>query len=125
MSSPAVSPRDLPSSLAEIVEAIGIEATLKLVTACGGSAVFVPKDPKPGALVVDAIGVDLARRLAQDFGGSYLDLPTAGRAVTRWLKSLNYTNQEIARLLHCSRKTVERRLGDQPDTRQLGLIFER
>lgn len=64
-------------ALAQIREAIGDEAALKLIEARGGTTVFVPCDPREDQLLVDIVGLDAARELASRWGKEYLAVPIA------------------------------------------------
>ena len=76
----------LPASLTEIIDAIGIGATLKLVEAFGGIRVYVPSEDtlrssehlaRDGHPLARAIGVEAACKLARLRSGEFLDLPRA------------------------------------------------
>ncbi len=73
---------DLPKSLANIVRAIGMPATLKLIERYGGSRVYVPE---PKHITVDhaiarAIGFDAARALSRLAGDERIEVPRAAGA---------------------------------------------
>ncbi len=60
---------DLPESLREIVELIGLPATLRLVESYGGIiALYVPRDVEPDHHLAQAIGITAARKLATRYG---------------------------------------------------------
>jgi hypothetical protein len=111
----------LPRSLAAIVKAIGEEDTFRLISALGGTRVYVPRVPQGDTLLVNAIGFAAAAKLGQEIGGDHIDLPLATRAVTRWLHRRGLSNNEIARVQRISAKTVGRRLG-AGDPRQLDFL---
>jgi Mor family transcriptional regulator len=82
---PALIAEDLPARLADVAEAIGLVATLKLVTRFGGIRVYVPR---PEYITEDhelarAIGLDAARKLAQLCVGERFSVPRAAKAIRR------------------------------------------
>lgn len=74
---------DLPESLAEVVRAIGLPATLKLIERFGGVRIYVPQpehidEDHP---IARAIGLADARTLAGIRGKERMELPRAARAL--------------------------------------------
>ncbi len=64
---------DLPESLREIVDLIGLPATLRLVESYGGMiALYVPRDVDPDHHLAQAIGITAARKLATRYGADTL-----------------------------------------------------
>lgn len=60
---------DLPESLRDVVELIGLAATLKLVEHFGGLiALYVPRDIEPEHPIAVALGITAARKLAAHYG---------------------------------------------------------
>lgn len=60
---------DLPESLRDVVELIGLAATLKLVEHFGGLiALYVPRDIEPEHPIAVAIGITAARKLSDHYG---------------------------------------------------------
>jgi hypothetical protein len=60
---------DLPESLRDVVELIGLAATLNLVEHFGGLiALYVPRDIEPEHPIAVAIGITAARKLAAHYG---------------------------------------------------------
>ncbi|HAT50553.1 MAG: hypothetical protein HQL07_17895 [Nitrospirae bacterium] len=58
-----------PESLKEIRDVIGLDSTLKLVTSCGGTRVFIPKHISAQHRLANLLGMKAARRLSRYFGG--------------------------------------------------------
>ncbi|MEO5376239.1 MAG: hypothetical protein H7832_00410 [Magnetococcus sp. DMHC-6] len=83
---------DLPDSLQEIKEIIGMEGALTLVQRCGGTRLFVPKKINAQHKLVELLGFERARRLCLHFGGETLLIVRAAKA-----KRLA-RNREIIRL---------------------------
>lgn len=64
---------DLPESLREVVEIIGLAATLNLVEQFGGHiALGVPREIEPEHPIAVAIGITAARKLSAQYGGDRL-----------------------------------------------------
>ncbi len=60
---------DLPESLRDVVELIGLAATLNLVEHFGGLiALYVPREIEPDHPIAAAIGITAARKLAVHYG---------------------------------------------------------
>ena len=98
---------DLPPSLKRLVDAIGLKATLALVSHHGGIRLYVPKRVKPGHRLTRQIGLQGARALAACFPGELLFVPRAAGA----LRALR--NKEI-RAQHAagdSAATIARKVG--------------
>jgi hypothetical protein len=67
----------LPETLQEIVQLIGMVATLKLVGKYGGTRLYVPKRVLTGHPLAALIGRKAADTLADYFGGEVLEIPRA------------------------------------------------
>ncbi|MBF0107597.1 MAG: DNA transposition protein [Magnetococcales bacterium] len=78
-----------PESLKEIREAIGLENTLKLVTNCGGTRIFVPKRISAQHRLANLLGLKAARQLSRRFGGESLTVVRGAPALR------NLRNREI------------------------------
>lgn len=64
---------DLPESLREVVDLIGLAATLNLVEHFGGLiTLYVPRDIEPSHQIAIAIGITAARKLVLRYGGDCL-----------------------------------------------------
>ena len=71
----------MPGSLGDVVDAIGIDATLLLVESLGGTRVYVPGRMTPQHALVRIIGHRRAYALADQFPGETLDLPRCVSAI--------------------------------------------
>jgi len=71
----------LPTVLAEIADAAGIEAAISLARAYGGQTVYVPARPKPDHWLVDTVGLEAAGKICDLYrvrdGGARLLIPLA------------------------------------------------
>ena len=86
---------DLPDSLREMVDVIGLEAVIRLVEHFGGIRVRIPSDPRrihEGHPLARAVGIEAARKLGEAYAGLEITVPRAAAA----LRALR--NQEIHRL---------------------------
>ena len=76
---------DLPSSLREIADSVGVENALKLSKTLGGRRFRIPlhstvDDNHP---IVKAIGIEPASRMIRDFRGIRIEIPVFGRKLER------------------------------------------
>lgn len=76
---------DLPGSLREIAELIGLPATLRLVEHYGGViALYIPREIEPDHHLARALGVTAARKLASHYGTDSLrNIPRCVRGLRR------------------------------------------
>lgn len=106
---------ELPPRLEEIARAAGLKSALLLARECGGTQLYVPRDPRPGTMLVAAVGIEAARIIARLYPGENIEVPLGPisdgrkrrREISRLLDS-DLPVQEIARRLHCHSKTVRR-----------------
>ncbi|MDO8704006.1 MAG: Mor transcription activator family protein [Sulfuricaulis sp.] len=64
---------DLPESLREVVDLIGLPATLRLVENFGGVIqVYVPRQIEPDHPLATVLGLSTARKLVPRYGADYL-----------------------------------------------------
>ncbi len=66
---------DLPQSLTEVVDAVGLAAALALVERAGGTRVYVPVQFDAGHFLAAWLGETDAARLVENFGGELLIVP--------------------------------------------------
>ena len=69
----------LPPLARELAECLGIDATLALVRALGGTRVYVPASP--GEDLVELLGAYAATALCEQFTGESLDIPRCDKAL--------------------------------------------
>lgn len=103
---PALSAEDLPESVKDVLESIGLEATLKLIERFGGSRVYVPR---PDFITEDhdvarAIGVPLARKLAALCRNERMGLPRAAKAISRARDRVLRSDLASMSVSQCARK---------------------
>ncbi|MBF0370679.1 MAG: hypothetical protein HQL52_14600 [Magnetococcales bacterium] len=72
---------DLPDSLLEIKDAIGLEGAMTLVKSCGGTRLFIPKRIRAQHKLAQLLGIERARRLSLRFGGETLMIVRAVKAM--------------------------------------------
>lgn len=70
----------LPDSLREIGEALGMEAALAMLDKFAGIRLFIPKRIGTEHLLTKALGQEVAQHLSREFGGETLSIPRAARA---------------------------------------------
>lgn len=76
----------LPATATELVRLIGLEKTLALVSACGGTEMSFPKQKDgPGAAnfarLAEVIGAATVRRLAAEYSNEFVYIPRCLRAM--------------------------------------------
>jgi len=108
--------------MSKLVRILGQENVERLAEAAGGTRLFIPKHygKPPGggrdtaARLVDLVGESLAILLVFHFGDSTIYVPTLAKAEPVDVKRLKRLERkglsapEIARLLRCSERTVEK-----------------
>ncbi len=102
----------MPPSLADIVQAIGTDATLILVQRFGGQRLWIPSTPSQE--LIDLLGDAAALALCELCGGNQLDLPTCRnilleqRNLTIRLERQHLTINQIAAKHGLTRRQVIR-----------------
>ncbi|MBF0147228.1 MAG: hypothetical protein HQL84_13825 [Magnetococcales bacterium] len=81
-----------PESLKEIRDAIGLDNTLKLVTNCGGTRIFIPKRISAQHRLANLLGLKAARQLSRRFGGESLSV-VRGAPALRALRNKEIIDQ--------------------------------
>jgi hypothetical protein len=100
----------------KLVELIGKEATKRLITAFGGTRLYIPTPNRlrPTNRLVQAIGWDSAMILCREYGGvSHLKIPTCHvyrkpldrRKIVR-LRAKAIPISHIAKKVHCTEKAI-------------------
>ncbi len=94
--------RDWPPKLAEIAEAVGPHAALRLAVRFGGRGLYVPHHPRAGHAIERAIGPEAFRLLCKRYGGTELrDIPL-GAALSNKGVAIRSTAQAHPQLSHRS-----------------------
>jgi Mor family transcriptional regulator len=68
-------PPELPPSVRELAEAIGLVAALKLVEKFGGITFYIPSEVDEEHDLAKLIGVEPARKLIKRFGSGHFQMP--------------------------------------------------
>lgn len=113
--------------LFEIIDAIGLPATIKLVEAFGGVRIYLPlpKNVTADNKVAKVIGVEATRTLAAAWGGRY-DRPTIPVARQHFLaivrtrilrERAQLTVPELARKYQMTERNIYRYLGEKAEQR--------
>lgn len=101
----------------ELVELLGLPAALRVCEARGGRTVYLPTVLTQGSAVVRELGMETARALFDHYGGGPQDLliplgPTSDdRRKAREIRRLlarGYTRAQIAGMVRCHIRTVQR-----------------
>ncbi len=83
---------DLPRTLQDLSEVIGLPAVETLVRQWGGRRLWIPCGAKKTHPISQALGMNAAKRLSARYGGDVIDIPKAKSATAR------DRNQELIRL---------------------------
>lgn len=76
-----IQPGDLPESLREVLELVGLAGVMLLVERFGGVRIFIPKQVGREHVLVWTLGWEMARLLCRHFGGETINVPRASRAM--------------------------------------------
>ncbi len=66
----------LPTSLKALVNIIGLELCLRIVSRYGGDSLYIPRN-KLNSEILDLCGVEAATKLQDYYGGTHLRIATA------------------------------------------------
>ncbi|MBC9246726.1 hypothetical protein H4P12_08375 [Paracoccus sp. 11-3] len=119
---------DLPTSLVDIADALGLRVALKLMQNYGGMDVRFPARPKSDHPVIKALGETDAIALCHFLSGQSIYVPRrpspgSVRADVHRMEAAGYDRAAIAQELRISMRHVRRLAnGDQGDDRQADLF---
>lgn len=122
---------DLPRSLVDLAETLGIEIALALIREFGGLELSFPKDPPADHPVIKALGETDGRAVCMFLGGGAIYVPkTPNRSRWRQVQALadqGFDKGQIARALGLSQRHVRRLVKrrsrrNQTDSRQMSLF---
>lgn len=71
---------DLPASMVEIKDIVGLDGVEKLLNRCGGTRIFIPRNLKAQHKLANLLGIEAAQRMSAYFGGETLTIVRASRA---------------------------------------------
>lgn len=126
MTSPA---KDLPNSLQDIAETLGLNVALKVIEHFGGQEIKFPVRVRDDHEVCQALGKEDAAALCQFLGGSLIYVPhmRARRSIrldVLALEDAGRERREIARILGVSQRHVRRMANIRPHRNQLDLFAD-
>lgn len=120
--------RDLPESMIDIAEILGVGVALGLMQAFGGEDLKFPRRPEPDHPILKALGEEAGRALCSHMKGGSLYVPhgrkpKSSRAAVLALEEKGLDRRAIARSLGLSQRHVRRAAnGPAPDRNQPGLF---
>ncbi|MBW8283339.1 MAG: helix-turn-helix domain-containing protein [Rhizobium sp.] len=119
---------DLPTSIEEVAETIGVRLALKLVQLFGGLEVRFPARPHDQHPIILALGKEDGYAICQYMGGNSYSVPHCrpprnAKAAIAKLEAEGLSRAEIARRLGLTQRHV-RRMANAPPARQLDLFPE-
>ncbi|SMD02455.1 helix-turn-helix domain-containing protein [Rhizobium sp. RU36D] len=126
MSPSLVAISDLPKSLRDVAETLGIGVALKLIQTYGGAEIKFPKRPGDDHHVIQTLGKEDGSALCEFLSGNAIYVPH-GRAVRSIradvlkLQEAGKERREIALLLGVSQRHV-RRMANKPPSNQPDLF---
>ncbi len=118
-----------PESLSLLIEVLGLDDTLRLIEARGGTKLWVAlgvnnSSEKLRADLEAEFGEAMAKALIRGFGGGYISVPLCKDWRTALYASRGLTHAEIARKVGLHADTVWRRLKrDAQSNRQVAFRF--
>ncbi len=105
----------LPGVLARISEAAGPEVALEMASKFGGRTVYIPARPVADSVLVRAVGQAAVEKIIRAIGRGHLEVPLGPlanyarmRAAIRAQLRAGKSAPQIARMLGCHERTVER-----------------
>ncbi len=118
---------DLPASLVDVAETLGLRVAQGLIQHFGGLEVKFPVAPKPDHPVIKALGAEDGRALCEFLGGQQIYVPhrrppRSMRAEVMALQEAGLDRPAIARRLGISQRYVRMLVNQSPDDRQLSLF---
>ena len=118
---------DLPASLVDVAETLGLRVALALIQNFGGLEVKFPARPRPDHPVIKALGEEDGYALCEFLGGQQIYVPHARPARSRLpevrkLQAVGMNSAEIARTLGISQRYVRMLTNDRPDDTQMSLF---
>lgn len=121
---------DVPASLIDVAETLGMGVVWKVMQAFGGQEVLFPINPREGHVILRELGDVDGRAICALIGGATVYIPHGrpARSVRREvieLRRLGASPREIVRRLGISQRHVRRLANEAPkDVRQLSLFDE-
>lgn len=88
--SKTIAEADLPESLKEIKETLGMDTAMAMLNHFAGIRLFIPKRMNAAHLLCQRLGQEMAQHLSHHFGGETLTIPRAAKAL-RHLRNLEIT----------------------------------
>jgi len=115
-----------PAHLEPYVRILGVEGAVTFFLTYGGSELYIPRTPRPGAPLVDLLGMEAAGNLGAAADRLPRRVPTAKPWLARVWAAQGLRVAQIARRLHVSdvsvRKWLKGETLDAGEDRQLPLI---
>lgn len=104
-----------PEHLSLFVEVLGVDDTLRLIEAHGGTRLWVPKGVDNSSVAAREVleqrfGKPMTKELIIAFGGDFIQVPLCHEWRTLLYRHQGMSMPEIARKLNCHTVTVARRL---------------
>lgn len=104
----------------ELIDVTSVESALKLVETYGGTAIWVPKNPKPEHALAQLLGLADFKKLCHYYGDTALEIDRCAGAIralrnTKILEdSVTMTDRQIARKYKMTERHVRRIRSELP-----------
>ncbi|HEY5209617.1 MAG TPA: helix-turn-helix domain-containing protein [Stellaceae bacterium] len=115
-------PGQVPREVKPYIDAIGADATLRVLLHLGGAPLYFSDTPTERSRLVRVIGIDKAKALGKALGRGHQRVPSARRWIAIQLHDRGEPVLEIARRLHCNDTTVRRYVSRERHHRQPDLF---
>ena len=117
---------DLPASLVDVAETLGLRVAVAMIEHFGGLEVRIPVYPGPEHPIIKALGDEDGYALCDLLRGQVVYIPNNRVASLRSqvgrLTARGNSIPEIARMLGLSQRHVRRLVNERPDPRQKSLF---
>ncbi len=104
----------------ELIDFTCLESALKLVETYGGTAIWIPKNPKPEHALAQLIGLADFKKLCHFYGDTALEIDRCAAAIRAMRnhkiieESVNLTDRQIARKYHMTERHIRRIRNESP-----------
>lgn len=120
---------EIPASLQDVIDTLGVSVTLKLVAHFGGTEIRFPKFPNDDHPVIKALGKEDGTALCSFLAGDPIYVPhmrarKSARSDVLALKEKGHSGPTIARALGISQRHVRRVANRPAPVNQIEFFFD-
>ena len=106
----------VPENLRPYVKVLGEDDALNLFLALGGTEIYLAVKSSGKSLLSRTIGREKSDALSAEIGTGHVRLPIARRWIADTMWDRGHSIAEIARVIRCSTRTVQRWFNSEEDT---------